>query len=69
MTVQNLLPRNFSPMALRIETMSTVQALKEQLCEKISQGDLKPDLILIQMLTGGAHLNDAMTLAHYNLDD
>eukprot|EP00353_Schmidingerella_taraikaensis_P009949 CAMPEP_0185570302 /NCGR_PEP_ID=MMETSP0434-20130131/2667_1 /TAXON_ID=626734 ORGANISM="Favella taraikaensis, Strain Fe Narragansett Bay" /NCGR_SAMPLE_ID=MMETSP0434 /ASSEMBLY_ACC=CAM_ASM_000379 /LENGTH=49 /DNA_ID=CAMNT_0028185391 /DNA_START=1561 /DNA_END=1710 /DNA_ORIENTATION=- len=49
--------------------MSTVQALKEQLCEKISQGDLKPDLILIQMLTGGAHLNDAMTLAHYNLAD
>lgn len=47
MTVQGVLPRNFQPMALRLETMSTVQSLKELLCEKLGQESLEPGSLRI----------------------
>lgn len=68
-TAQSMVPRNFNPITLKVETMTLVQSLKEQLCAKVKQASLTPDLLSIQLLTGGTLLNDAMSLAWYNITD
>ena len=47
--------------------MSTVQELKEHLCTRI--GSVDPANLTVQLLNGGAVLNEAMSLAYYNIAD
>ena len=62
-SAQTYLPR---PVTMRVELMSQVQDLKDQLSKKMQQ-QLTPEAINIQLLNGGATLNDAMSLAYYNV--
>ena len=68
-SAQQLLPRNFQPVNLRVSTTASIHEVKEQLCVKVGPAISAQSGLVIQTLNGGVFLNDAMTVAHYNLAD
>ena len=62
-STQTILPLNFKPMGIRIESTCTIQDLKETLCGRIGEAKLRPDMLVLRLLNGGLQLEEAMSLA------